>query len=310
MGNILIENGKAIGALSSPATADSVIYDNTQSEMTATNVQDAIDEINTNMDNCGNLVELEYGVSTYAEFLEAYKKHKIVYCKASSKTNPAFGSKVRKAFMAYVNNDTTPTEVEFQYYRSLTTYSEANQHDEIHIYKLSSSNGWSYTKRVAGQNIEATDGVKATFASNAVTFSLDKSIVANNLTTTAEGSVLDARQGKVLNDKIDELNADIDKSYKEVWSGSDTTFPATTTNFINGNLTGYTYAGVLVDNVLHIIKMGVRTRITDTFYLNGAVYVATRVFTINETNFVTEAGETNGTVTANRIVPKAIVGIH
>lgn len=125
----------------------------------------------------GNLVELEYGVSTYAEFLEAYQQHKIVYCKASSKTNPAYGSKVRKAFMAYVNNDTTPTEVEFQYYRSLTTYSEANQHDEIHIYKLSSSDGWSYTKRVAGQNIEASNGLSATFSSNKVTLSVDQTML-------------------------------------------------------------------------------------------------------------------------------------
>lgn len=36
--------------------------------------------------------------------------------------------------------------------------------------------------------------------------------VANNLTTTAEGSVLDARQGKTLKDEINELNTNLDLS--------------------------------------------------------------------------------------------------
>jgi hypothetical protein len=43
--------------------------------------------------------------------------------------------------MAYVNNETNPTEVEFQYYRTLSSHTEANQGDEVHIYTLNKSTG-------------------------------------------------------------------------------------------------------------------------------------------------------------------------
>jgi hypothetical protein len=69
------------------------------------------------------MVILSYGSSTWAEFEAAYNNNVIVYCRASSNSNPASGSQTRMAFMAYVNNATTPTEVEFQYYRSMSTHS-------------------------------------------------------------------------------------------------------------------------------------------------------------------------------------------
>ncbi len=106
-----------------------------------------------------NLVELSYGISTFAEFLAAYQSKKIVYCKASSGTDPAVGSQLRRAFMAYVNNDETPTEVEFQYYRSIATHTLYDQVDEVHIYKLNSTSGWSYLKRKVALGISvANDG--------------------------------------------------------------------------------------------------------------------------------------------------------
>lgn len=43
--------------------------------------------------------------------------------------------------MAYVNDAANPTEVEFQYYRSMNTHSQTNQGDEVHIYKLNKTNG-------------------------------------------------------------------------------------------------------------------------------------------------------------------------
>jgi hypothetical protein len=69
------------------------------------------------------MVILSYGNSTWAEFEAAYSNNVIVYCRASSNSNPASGSQTRMAFMAYVNNATTPTEVEFQYYRSMSSHS-------------------------------------------------------------------------------------------------------------------------------------------------------------------------------------------
>lgn len=69
------------------------------------------------------MVILSYGSSTWNDFIEAYNNNVIVYTRASSNSNPASGSQTRMAFMAYVNNAATPTEVEFQYYRSVSSHS-------------------------------------------------------------------------------------------------------------------------------------------------------------------------------------------
>ena len=45
---------------------------------------------------------LSYGHSTWADFIAAYSTNTIVYCRASSNSNPASGSQTRMAFMAYV----------------------------------------------------------------------------------------------------------------------------------------------------------------------------------------------------------------
>jgi hypothetical protein len=69
------------------------------------------------------MVVLSYGNSTWDDFINAYNNNVIVYCRASSNSNPASGNQTRMAFMAYVNNGDTPTEVEFQYYRSMSSHS-------------------------------------------------------------------------------------------------------------------------------------------------------------------------------------------
>ena len=46
---------------------------------------------------------LEYGKSTWNDFLTAYNANKVVYCKASSNSNPETGTQGRLAFMTYVN---------------------------------------------------------------------------------------------------------------------------------------------------------------------------------------------------------------
>ena len=83
----------------------------------------------------------KYGTTTYADVLSAYQKGHIVYCRASSNSNPASGNQLRMAFLAYVNNETTPTEFEFQYYRSVQTHSDSQQGDQVYIYKLKSTTG-------------------------------------------------------------------------------------------------------------------------------------------------------------------------
>ena len=104
---------------------------------------------------------LSYGTSTWAEFMEAYSTNTIVYCRASSASNPASGSKTRMAFMAYVNNETAPTNVEFQYYRSVSSHTATQQGDQVYIYKLDKNSGWSVTVREAKIKMAAGNGLTA-----------------------------------------------------------------------------------------------------------------------------------------------------
>lgn len=120
---------------------------------------------------------LSYGSSTWNDFITAYNANKVVYCRASSNANPASGTQGRLAFMAYVNNATTPTEVEFQYYRSIATHSASQQGDEVFVYKLTSSSGgtWSVTTREAASKIAAGSNMSSAYSSGTLTLSADLS---------------------------------------------------------------------------------------------------------------------------------------
>ena len=119
---------------------------------------------------------LSYGSSTYADFLAAYNAKKIVYCRASSNSNPATGSQTRLAFMAYVNNATTPTEVEFQYYRSVSSHSANQQGDQVYVYKLTSANKWTVTVRESYTKVVAGSGLASSYASGAITLAMEHSL--------------------------------------------------------------------------------------------------------------------------------------
>lgn len=141
-----------------------------------------------------DMVILSYGSSTWAEFLAAYRKNSVVYCRASSGSNPASGAQSRLAFLAYVNissNNADPTSVEFQYYRTVKTKSDAQQGDQVYIYKLSNTGGWSletrenYTKIVAGTGLTSTYSNSVLTINNSVTdttYSLSMS--GNRITLT------------------------------------------------------------------------------------------------------------------------------
>ena len=117
---------------------------------------------------------LSYGHSTWTDFINAYSTNTIVYCRASSNSNPASGSQTRLGFMAYVNNADNPTEVEFQYYRSVSSHSLTQQSDQVYVYKLNKTNGWSVTVREAFPKIAVGTGLKLTYSSNTLTISLDQ----------------------------------------------------------------------------------------------------------------------------------------
>lgn len=119
---------------------------------------------------------LSYGSSTWADFLAAYQAKKIVYCRASSNSNPASGSQTKLAFMAYVNNAATPTEVEFQYYRSVSSHTANQQGDQVYIYKLTSANKWTVTVRESYTKVVAGSGLASSYASGAITLSTQHSV--------------------------------------------------------------------------------------------------------------------------------------
>lgn len=117
------------------------------------------------------LVILSYGSSTWNDFLTAYNKNKVVYCRASSNSNPASGSQTRLAFMAYVNNAASPTEVEFQYYRSVSSHTDSQQGDQVFVYKLTSGGTWTVTTRNAFSKVVAGTGLSSSYSSGAITLS-------------------------------------------------------------------------------------------------------------------------------------------
>lgn len=112
---------------------------------------------------------LKYGKSTWDDFITAYQSNSIIYCRASSAENPFLGSQNRLAFLAYVNNETNPTEVEFQYYRSVATKTNDNQTDEVYIYKLNKTEGWSHLSRKTSSKIAVSNNLTSQYSNGTLT---------------------------------------------------------------------------------------------------------------------------------------------
>lgn len=142
-----------------------------------------------------SLTILSYGHSTWADFIAAYNSRSIVYCRASSGSDPASGSQTRMAFMAYVNSAASPTSVEFQYYRSVSTHSDSQQGDQVYVYKLRNTNGgtWEFSVReastriVAGSNMTSSyDGENGTLTLNATGGGTEMTILSYGNSTWAD----------------------------------------------------------------------------------------------------------------------------
>lgn len=116
------------------------------------------------------LVEMAYGESNaWAKFIAAYNAGSIVYCRASSNANPGTGSQTRKAFMAYVNNATSPTSVEFQYVRSNSSKTDSQQCDQVFVYTLTNASGgtWSVASRDMATKINVDSTLNKIYSSGA-----------------------------------------------------------------------------------------------------------------------------------------------
>lgn len=138
------------------------------------------------------MVILSYGHSTWQDFLTAYSTNTVIYCRASSNSNPATGSQTRLAFMAYVNDATTPTQVEFQYYRSVNTHTISQQGDQVFVYLLKNTGVWSVTTREASAKIVAGTGLSSAYSNNTLTLSNDGVLKISESTVTLPAASWDA----------------------------------------------------------------------------------------------------------------------
>jgi len=152
---------------------------------------------------------LSYGNSTWQNFIDAYNANKVVYCRASSNSNPGSGSQTRLAFMAYVNNATTPTEVEFQYYRSVSSHSASQQGDQVFVYKLNSAGTWSVTTREASSKIVAGTGLSSSYSSGVLTLTSSGEANVQSDWNEADNTKDDYIKNKpTIPTKVSELNND------------------------------------------------------------------------------------------------------
>lgn len=152
---------------------------------------------------------LSYGSSTWQNFIDAYNAKKVVYCRASSNSNPGSGSQTRLAFMAYVNNATTPTEVEFQYYRSVSSHSASQQGDQVFVYKLNSAGTWSVTTREASSKIVAGTNMSSSYSSGVLTLTSSGEANVQSDWNEADNTKDDYIKNKpTIPTKVSELNND------------------------------------------------------------------------------------------------------
>lgn len=161
------------------------------------------------------MVILKYGISTWDDYITAYNNNCIVYCRASSNSNPATGTQTRLAFMAYVDNEITPTSVEFQYYRSLNKHTDAQQGDQVFVYKLTIANTWTVTTRNAFSKVIAGDNITSSFVESGTNSSI--TLNADYDSTVTSGSTKLITSGAVAS-AIADLNAGA-VSYDNTTSG-------------------------------------------------------------------------------------------
>lgn len=162
------------------------------------------------------MVVLSYGNSTWNDFLEAYNNNVIVYCKASSNSNPASGAQRRMAFMAYVDNH----NVEFQYYRSVSSHTNAQQGDQTYVYKLTDTNAWSVTVRENYTKVVAGTGMSSTYNGGQITLAATNNGTITGITMNGEskGTSGDVNLGTVLTEHQD-ISGKLDASLKGVANG-------------------------------------------------------------------------------------------
>ena len=93
----------------------------------------------------------------------------------------------------YVNNADNPTEVEFQYYRSVSSHTASQQGDQVFVYKLNKTNGWSVTTREAYTKVVAGTGLTSSYSSGTITLKCENNEVTTNKVTSISSSSTDTQ---------------------------------------------------------------------------------------------------------------------
>ena len=160
-------------------------------DLAAVATSGSYNDLSDKPDIMAGLTEMSYGESNaWSKFISAYRAKQIVYCRASSSANPATGSQTRKAFMAYVNNAENPTEVEFQYVRSVSTKTASQPVDQVFVYKLTSANGGTWTVQTRDMAPKLAQGTNTTvsYSNGTYTISATQPTVptVNNATLTIQ----------------------------------------------------------------------------------------------------------------------------
>lgn len=80
------------------------------------------------------------------------------------------------------------------------------------------------------------------------------------------------------------------------------------THNLSDSLADFSYVGVKIDGIIHILQKNARTMIAASAY-SGSLLAFYRVYNIHDTTFDIEKGYQNGVENNVRMIPQAIIGI-
>ena len=217
------------------------------------------------------LVEMSYGESNaWAKFIAAYQGHKIVYCRASSAANPATGTQGRKAFMAYVNNAENPTEVEFQYVRSVSTKTSSQPVDQVFVYKLTNASGGTWTVQTRDMGPKLAQGTNTT-----VSYSNGTYTISATQPTVNDATLTIKKNGSSVGTFTANASSNVDVDITVPTKTSDITNDSGYIDNTVSNLTNY-YDQTTVNNMFNALTIPTKTSdlTNDSGFVSDADYAS------------------------------------
>lgn len=181
----------------------------------------------------------QYGTSTYEEVLAAYQKKELVQC--------VTGTKI--ATLGYVDNITTPTEFQFQYYRSPNSH-VSEHHDKMYIYKLTPT-GWGLQERPVIGYFSAGEGLSATWTTTGM------QVQVTGAYATSAGLTGDDKQYAMTTN-----------GWAEITGGGSSFTGAKTNNWVSGDGTSDKPIGLSAEATSAIEAMA------DQYQIDGGQYVS------------------------------------